>query len=287
MDSIILQDILVSHQKVGDSSSLAQDEFSLEAGFTLDTSDSDMALKPVKPEVPASLFTDKKVESVEPAPVERKVMNHDWLTIHFIVCLGLLAWVQVFYRKRLVQIMKAFTGGHYLNQLEREGNLFRERIVIPLIIVYLVSFSSLLYLGLTRIMDLTLFELSGFKLFSLIMLAVLLMWFLKNIFITLIGNVFKNFLLLTDYLLINLATNIVFGIILLPIVVLAFYMSSVTLIYIGLIIWGIIFIFRIFRELFTVLSYTKFSLFPRILYLCTFEFVPLLVLTKLVMSYLT
>ncbi|MBN2172824.1 MAG: DUF4271 domain-containing protein [Bacteroidales bacterium] len=238
-------------------------------------------------EVSSSLFNSVVESSGKLNPTERPVLGADWITIHFIICLGLIAWVQVYYRKRLGQILKAFTAGHFLNQLEREGNLFKERIIVPLIIVFLVTFSTLLYLAMTMFFNLTPLDLSGFKLFSLIIVIVLALWFLKNILITIIGNVFKNYLLLTDYLLINLVTNIATGIFLLPIVIIAVYTSSVFLVYSGLVLWGLIFIFRIVRELLAVLSYSKFSLFPRILYLCTFEIVPLLVLTKLVMSYLT
>jgi len=145
----------------------------------------------------------------------------------------------------------------------------------------------LAYVVATKFLDLSQLNLYGFKLFSFIMLIILILWFFKNVAITIIGNVFRNYLLLTDYLLINLVTNIVMGLFLLPLIIMAVYTSSFALVYTGLIFWALVFVFRIIKELFIGLSYSKFSLFPRILYLCTFEFVPLLVLTKLVMSYLT
>ena len=175
----------------------------------------------------------------------------------------------------------------YLNQLSRDGNIFNERIAIPLLIIYLVSISLLIYLFFTFILESAFWNFYGLKLFSGIMLFILVSWFIKNLVLNFIGNVFKNHLIVTEYILTNFVFNIITGIVLLPFIIVSVYMPSQEMIYTGAILWVLVFIYRLIRELITGLSYTKFSLFYRILYLCTFEIIPLIAITKLVMNYLT
>jgi len=127
----------------------------------------------------------------------------------------------------------------------------------------------------------------GLKLFSVLILFVIIAWFTKNLSISFIGNLFKNYIILTDYIQTNFIFNMVIGILLLPIVILAVFLPSIEMVYTGVMVWLAVYLYRIIRQIFTGLSYRKFSLFYRILYLCTFEIIPLLVLTKLVMSLLT
>lgn len=232
------------------------------------------------------LFNSHKLSAKSEVPNEHSFVNIDWITIHILICLGLIAWVQVFYRSRLKQIVNAFLGTRSLYQLYREGNIFRERISIPLFITFLISYSLFAYVLVVQFtVDGTL-GLSGLKQFSQIMVIVLLSWFLKNLIISFIGIVFRNYLILTEYLLLNFVFNILSGLILLPIIIFAIYLGSVEWMYSAVIIWLLIFLYRVIRELFTRLSYRNFSLFYRILYLCTFEIIPLLVFTKLIMNYL-
>ncbi|OQX81450.1 MAG: hypothetical protein B6D61_00740 [Bacteroidetes bacterium 4484_249] len=234
-----------------------------------------------------SLFTIQKTTSDKIEPTEHSFVSHDWITIHLLICIGLIAWIQIYYRNRLKQIFKAFVGARYLNQLSRDGNIFRERIAIPLLVIYFVSFSLLIYLIFTEVLEKSLPDISELKLFSGIMLIIILLFFIKNVVITFIGNVFRNYLILSEYILTNFIFNLTIGLILIPVLIFSVYMHSKEMVYTGLILWVLVFLYRIIRELFIGLSYQNFSLFYRILYLCTLEIVPLLVLTKLAMSYLT
>jgi len=233
------------------------------------------------------LFTEKQDTLKNILPIGRSVINIDWITIHLLVSLCLIAYVQINYSKRFKQVIKAFFGNRYMHMLTKDGNIYRERISIPLVIVYLISFSLLMFLLLTQYVYQPVFSLQGLKLFSVIILAAIITWFIKNLMINFVGNLFKNYLILTDYIHTNFVFNMIIGVLLMPIVIIAVFLPSVEMIYVGVIIWLAVYLYRIIRQVFTGLSYTKFSLFYRILYLCTFEIIPLLVLTKLVMSLLT
>jgi hypothetical protein len=233
-----------------------------------------------------SMFNSHELVPKNQLAIQRNFYGRDWITIHLVICLLLFAGVQMYYSKRLRQILKAFGGIRYTSILTKEANLFRDRISIPLFIIYLVSMSLLIYLIVAGDTEPTIMNLGGLKFFSIIVLFVLLTWFIKNLALNFIGVLFKNQLILADYMHINFIFNLVTGIILLPFIILAVYMSNSYIIYAAVVIWLLIYFYRFVRELFTGLSYTNFSLFSRILYLCTFEIIPFLVVTKLIMSYL-
>lgn len=233
-----------------------------------------------------SLFRTQSSSFQEIKTPVRQNLNIDWITFHLIICLALAAWVQIYYGKRLKQIIKAFAGTRYTSILSKEGNLFRERISIPLFIIYLVSLSLMIYQVTAGQSGAEMSGIIGLKFFSLIILVILVLWFIKNSSVRFVGKLFKNQVILTDYMHTNFIFNMVTGLILFPFIIVSVYLPSQMAVYIGIAIWLVIFFYRFVRELFTRLNYTKFSLFSRILYLCTFEIIPFLVFTKLVMSYL-
>lgn len=233
-----------------------------------------------------SLFSTHQLKVNDASPTAKSYINNDWITIHLIICVILLGWSRIYFGKRFNQILKAFFSIRQMNTLIREGNIFRERISIPLLINYLVSFSLLIYIALVELLQDSIFDLSGIQLFSVIILFVLISWFVKNIVINIVGIVFKNATVISDYVYTNFVFNIFIGLILIPVVITAIYLPALEVVYAGIAIWFLIYFYKLVRELFSGLSLSEFSLFYRILYLCTLEIVPLLVLIKLTMSYL-
>ncbi len=248
--------------------------------------DSEKDLINQKPLFRKSIFGSHELIAKNHLNIERNIVNRDWITVHLIICLLLVAWVQMYYGKRLKQIIKAIGGIRYTSMLTKEANLFRDRISIPLFIIYLVTFSLVIYMIIAGDGEPTFAGLSGIKFFSLIVLFVLITWFIKNLVLNFVGVLFKNQLILSDYMQINFIFNLFTGLLLLPFVIFSVYFSYPYIVYAAVVVWLLIYFYRFVRELFTGLSYTNFSLFSRILYLCTFEIIPFLVITKLVMSYL-
>ena len=75
-----------------------------------------------------SIFTPNNLATKHTGPLAINRMDTDWITIVFLTCLIILAWIQSTYSKRFMQIFRAVFQPHFINQLEREGNIFRERI---------------------------------------------------------------------------------------------------------------------------------------------------------------
>lgn len=260
-----------------------EDTLSVNTPDTLFLSDSVSVAIPVKKK---TFFTSGSLKGNYFNPIEIQKTSNDWIAVHLVILLVLLAWTHFFYRKRLSQIFKSVVANHYLYQLAREGNLFRERISIPLFIVYIVSVSLFIYLILIGFMPPSFTELQGIKLFSAIILVVLVIWIVKNGMINLTGIIFKDNYSSAEILLTNFIFNLVLGLVFLPIVIIAIYFHSENILYAGLVFWLILTFYRIGRELFSDFSLSNYNLYYRILYLCTLEILPLLVVTKLVVRIL-
>jgi hypothetical protein len=92
-----------------------------------------------------SAFEKHNLEPRHAGPLEINRQSTDWITIVFVACLFVFAWLQTTYPKRLKQILKAVAQSHNVNQLEREGNLFKERITLGLGFIYYMISSIFVY----------------------------------------------------------------------------------------------------------------------------------------------
>src|ERR1035437_6288598 len=102
-DTVLSRDLkLISHQPSTDS-----------------TADFQSLLSPGIP--PAqSFFTSHQLKTQGIRPVLFKQYQPDWVLGLLLLCFVLLAWVQVFYRRRLRQILMAPYSKRFLSQLVRD-----------------------------------------------------------------------------------------------------------------------------------------------------------------------
>ena len=213
--------------------------------------------------------------------------NIDWITVHLVLVLAFLAWVRVVGGRRFSQVMQSFLAQRNMNIMMREGNIFSERIAVGLFLIHLVVISLISYLILIRLIPPEALLFQGFRLFAVVFLTVLVIRLLKNLLLTITGVVFRNQLVLSEYIPMNFIFNSALGLVLFPFVIIAVYLPSISVLYAAILIWLIAFIYRLFRQLLVTPEYTKFSYVNRILYLCTFEIAPVLVLIKLILKQLT
>lgn len=248
------------------------------------SSDSMVVNSAAKPLPVTSVLSGSELQVTQLKERELPTSNIDWITVHLLIVLAFVGWIRVFAGKRLRQVIKSFFAERNMNILIREGNIFTERISIALIIIYLISISLFCYLILVRLLPFEELPYQGFRLFALVLLVILVAWVLKNVILTLTGIIFRNQLLLSEYILMNFVFSVNLGIFLIPFIILTVYLPSDEVLYAAIGLWLIAFIYRTFRQFFTGLEYTKFSYVNRFLYLCTFEIVPILVLTKLILN---
>jgi len=212
-----------------------------------------------------------------PLAIERQ--TSDWITIVFIACLLALAWIQTIYPKRLTQIFRAVAQPHFINQLEREGNLFRERITLGLGFIYYMISSIFVYQIFNEFILIP-SGLSNLAFTGMIFSGLFLYQMLKSIVVYSSGVVFATSEHARFYQLNILIFNHMIGVILIPVTILAFYGNSALFLTAGIIIISILLTYRLFRGILTGLANKNYNLFYLFLYLCTLEILPLILLFK-------
>jgi hypothetical protein len=249
------------------------------------TADFQSLLSPAIPHA-QSFFTSHQLKTQGIRPVLFKKYQPDWILGFLMLCFMLLAWVQVYYRRRFRQILMAPYSKRFLSQLVRDGDLFSERISLVAGFIYFVTTSLFLY----QLNELVLVKdaarlIQGFPLFTLISIFVVGFWILKIGLIRFLSFIFRTHQPSNEYILNILIFNILTGIFLLPLLVFAVYLKCVIFLWICMIIFTLFFIFRLIRGFLIGISITKFSSVFLFVYLCSLEMLPLVVLIKVVLKY--
>ncbi len=217
-------------------------------------------------------------------PERHNYKSNSWITILLILGFVLFVYVCFKYRNRLRQIFRAFARRNYANQFVREGNLFKEKIFIPLMAISFISLSIFYYQTIKYFYSDIIQSVSDFGLFIIIFTAILSIWILKIILIRITAFIFLTQKHSYEYLLNMHIFFIACGLIVLPILLLTTYCFLKIFLFIGLVISTIIFLAWIIRGVSIGLNEKNFSKFHLFLYLCTFEFIPVLILLKAIID---
>ena len=217
-----------------------------------------------------------------------EMSNHtyyDCLLLVHLLGFILFTWVIVYFRKRLNQIFNSLFSNRAINQLIRDGDLLKEVILIPLMSIYFIT--------------ITLFILYFFKYYyNLHQPFLIYLYFFLNLFIMIItlfsfnvvlsrfiSNIFKNQDATYYYLLNSYISNIIIGLLFLPLLFLFTFSDKIIsdkILIICIIIIIFINLIRIIKNIISGINYSKFSSLYLFLYLCTIEFLPIILLIKLV-----
>jgi len=222
-----------------------------------------------------SLFTPHALRKTHNGPLPVTKQPTDWITIVFVCCLFIFAWVQSSYSKRLAQIYRAVAQPYFVNQLEREGNLFKERIMLGLGAIY-YAVSSLFIFQICREFDVIPSGINNLTFTAVIFLGVIVGNLLKFLAVYITGVIFLTHEASRQYSLNILIFNHIIGLILFPITVFSFYYSNIYILLTGSIIISLLMAYRFFRGILIGLQNKNYNLFYLFLYLCTLEILPLL-----------
>lgn len=228
-----------------------------------------------------SVFKPHNLAPVHSGSLAITHQNADWITIVFLACLLIFAWIQTSYSKRLTQIFRAAAQPHFVNQLEREGNLFRERISLGLGFIYF-SIISIFVFQLAREFNAVPSELSNMTFTGIIFAVLFLYQLVKTAIIHISGIIFNTGEAARQYRLNILIFNNIISVVLFPITIIAFYWNNTFLLIAGIITISLLFIYRFFRGILTGLNNKSYNLFYLFVYLCTLEILPLLLLFKVI-----
>jgi hypothetical protein len=226
-----------------------------------------------------SIFTSSQLHAVTLKPTLKNESGFNWLTGILIICFIIYTVTQFLYSKRLKQIFKAAVARRYVNQLVREGGLFNERISIGLLFIFFITATTFIFQGTRYILNIQFPhpELT----FCAIFACLLLFWLLKVTMIKFLGFVFKNEAAASEHNLTGLIYFEIIGLILLPLSLPAVFQDPQLFSKIGLFVILAGLLINLSRGFMVGLYNTKFSIFYLILYLCTLEILPLVVVAKI------
>jgi len=231
-----------------------------------------------------SAFEPHNLKPKHPAPLAIERQSSDWITLIFLACLFILAWLQTAYSKRMSQIFQAVAQPHHLNQLEREGNLFKERITLGLGFIYYTISSIFVFLIVRQFFGMPA-GLSNLSFTAIVFVGLFLYQSLKTGIIFVTGFIFDTREAARQYQLNIMIFNYMIGVILFPVAIITFYWSSTFLLTSGIIIISLLILYRLFRGILTGFTNKSYNLFYLFLYLCTLEILPLLLLFKVISKF--
>ena len=121
-------------------------------------------------------------------------------------------------------------------------------------------------------------EKEGLLLFSKIVVGVFLFHTIKMFLFKVAGWIFRSAQATSDYVLNFYIFGQISGMVILPIVIFVCYMNNLTIMYLGIVLFAILYLYHLLRGLTITLMNAKISLYYIILYLCTLEILPLVIL---------
>jgi hypothetical protein len=211
--------------------------------------------------------------------------SSEWMIAVFLISLFLLSWVKNSYPKRFQRLLRSLFNNHSLFQVIREELVFSHRGSIVLTIIFILITGLFLTLG-GIVLNFNIVDHNDNSMiqFGYWCLIITLVYFAKWAFNGLFRGAIQKTEYLKTYMFIVSIFNKVIGLILLPITILAAYLSmnyAIIFIKIGFVIWAMVIIYRLIKEVEISLSF-KIPLLYIILYLCAFEISPFLIGIKLV-----
>lgn len=196
----------------------------------------------------------------------------------------MLVLLRVFDYRRLIQLMNGMIRQSSVAMLYREEYALTGRVSIMLSLNFLFMsglffWQTLQYFGI---------DADGVQGFGLIMLAVLAAYFVKILSVRMLGSVFELREQASEYSYNILLFNKMAGLFLFPVVLLLAFARQIPaefLIWTGLGFLLILLIYRILRALLIGLGSPSVSFLYIIIYLCTLEMLPFVVIIKVFVGF--
>ena len=206
--------------------------------------------------------------------------------IILIIGLSLLANIKMIYWKYFSQMLESVYNFQMVNKLHRDKNSIDERMNYYLNFIFAITIA----LFITHSLKLFHIHISGsndYYILASIPLFILLLFFYRFVVNKIIGFVFLKQALFSEYLYNTFLTYKILGIFLIiPTIAISFLDDPVKVYFfwIGLSIIIILYIMRLWRGVVIIMK-NNVLLFYLILYLCTVEFLPIVILYKFSKSY--
>ena len=242
--------------------------------------------KPVLVDLADSLPAEKETltELRSPSdlpPARSHDLRPDWLLGIIIGSLILLAWLKLFYHKFLNQIMQSVSNYQLSVKLLRDQNIFSKRVAIALNINFVFIGGAFVYLifGYYNLQPFMLNDILSYLCYSGCLMLLLIV---RHVVLHITGHIFDNHYVFREYLhqIFLIYKNL--GIYLIILVIFLTYIREdlrIYFVYLGIVLVFSAYFLRLFRGV-RILMKKDVLLFYLILYLCTLEILPFLILYR-------
>lgn len=230
----------------------------------------------------AGLFL--QVQTLEPIPREDPNLYESWMLPILLLILAIVAYVRGAYGRRLSRLFNSLWRIQILRQVMREELVFSHRASILLHFNFVLVAALAIYAWM-KVSGLNAFNMEGFSLYASLSGIIAFVYILKLIVSAILRVVFKDPGIIREYLFEVFLINKAAGILLLPLT-LALIILNISkapgLILVTAVSALLFILFRFIQGLRLSLDY-KVSGVYIILYLCTLEILPFVVLAKAVL----
>lgn len=230
-----------------------------------------------------SLFKGHMLQPSATSPVPKEDLNPDWFIIILIMVVIYLTWIRVFNYKIIKQHFSAIVSNSLTNQIVRDENILVQRTSVFLSVVFYFSLALFLYQASIFFgWNYKIFN-DGFPRYVIFVLLIASAYSLKMVLLKILSIIFQIDKAVSTYIFNIFLINNILGILFLPLVVLIAFVSGLDklLVWAGVALLLIAFLYRLFRGVVIWTNLPRFSLYYLILYLCALEIAPLLILFKL------
>jgi hypothetical protein len=230
------------------------------------------------------LHTFKGSMDIQPL-VDAGQIQSTWAFWFILAGFLILTLTRFYHEKRLKLFGLAIFKRSAALQIIRESPVQGHRSFIPLMGIYIISFTLLIYEAAEILSPGSSAGLGNLLLFAGFLGVYIVLFLLKIFVIWLISVIFKNPSTASEYIQNILIYNLVLGIIFLPLLLLMTFTFRDIILYISIGIALILMGLRFIRGIAIGLSDTKFSLIHLFLYLCTLEILPIAFAAKFFSKY--
>lgn len=210
----------------------------------------------------------------------RSAHSADWVFWMVLLAFILLTFTRFFYERRFKLMVSAVFSRNAARQATGERSIFQHQSFVLILMAALISGALFIYQGLRFFNADAMEGIQGIWLALQIFGGWLAYYLLKVFLIRTSGIIFRNKAISSEYIQNIFIFSLFTGVILLPLTLLATYLSPAPFLYTALAILAIIMVIRFIRGFLIGLSDPKFSVFHLFLYLCTLEILPVVFIAK-------
>ena len=231
-----------------------------------------------------SIFANHLLKTKSFEPKVKVIEQHNWMFLTILLPLLLIAILRVFYQKKFSLFINAFISKRFSNQIIREENALSQTTSVLLSVVFLISISLFFYL-VTEHFHQSILGFNGFQKFSVIVILSFFFYILKMLTNKLGGYVFKVYKETDEYIFNQFLVLQILGLLFTMYCIILNYGANFDksmVIYLGFGTMIIGFIVRMIKSI-GIANMNTYSAVYIFLYLCTLEFLPLIIIVKLIM----